>query len=80
MPCLLPQISQRALEEEIKKEKVRFYNITEGSIREIQNQLLIARDLGYIESAVFQKLASNSVEIHKMLSSLVRTINQRGSK
>jgi len=59
------------------KEKARFYNISSSSIAEIQNQLLIARDLGYISEADFQILANKTVEIYKMVNSLIRSVKKR---
>lgn len=40
-----------------KKEKIQFYSIALGSLTEVQNQLLIARDLGYTQHDDFQNLA-----------------------
>lgn len=39
------------------KEKVQFYYTSLGSLTEIQNQLLIARDLGYINQQLFNDIA-----------------------
>lgn len=56
------------------KEKVQFYSIALGSTTEIQNQLLIARDIGYLEKNIFTSLASESVEVQKMLHVLIKKI------
>lgn len=39
------------------KEKIQFYYISLGSTTEVQNQLLIARDLGYLDKDTFNVLA-----------------------
>jgi len=54
------------------KEKIRFYMIALGSLREAQNQLLIAKDLGYITPEEFKELAEKSVEISKIINSLIK--------
>src|SRR3989338_7285206 len=37
-------------------EKIQFYSITQGSNTELQNQLLIAKDVGYLSQASFNEL------------------------
>lgn len=54
------------------KEKIQFYAIARGSLTEVQNQLLIARDIKYIESKVFDSLANQSVLVSKILNGLIK--------
>lgn len=54
------------------KDKIRFYEIALGSTTEVQNQLLIARDMGYIEALDFKKLANQSVTVHKLINGLIK--------
>src|SRR3989339_2007656 len=42
------------------KEKVQFYSIARGSLTELQNQLIISKDIGYIKEDVFQKIFNHS--------------------
>ena len=53
------------------KEKTQFYYIALGSLAETQNQLLIAKDLKYITSDKFNELISQTVEVAKLLNSIV---------
>ena len=53
-------------------EKIHFYSIAQGSLTEIQNQLLIARDVGYITTEQFKPLANESVNVHKVLGGLIK--------
>ena len=55
------------------KEKVRFYSIALGSITELQNQLLIAKDVGYITKEQFQDIAEQSVKVHKITNGLIKS-------
>lgn len=54
------------------KEKVQFYSIALGSLTEVQNQLLIARDLDYISKKEFTRLANITVELNKMMNGLIK--------
>lgn len=54
------------------KEKVQFYSTALGSLTEVQNQLLIARDLGYISLTDFSRVAKHTVVIHKLLNGLIK--------
>lgn len=55
------------------KEKVQFYSISLGSVTELQNQLLIAQDLGFITNNDFSKLADQTITIHKMTNGLIKS-------
>jgi four helix bundle protein len=54
------------------KEKTQFYYIAQGSLTELQNQLLISRDLGYISTKEFIETAQETVVVHKLLSGLIK--------
>lgn len=40
------------------KEKYQFYSMAKGSMTELQNQLIISRDVGYIKKESFSKIAN----------------------
>jgi len=54
------------------KEKIQFFSIAQGSLTELQNQLLIARDIGYISNKRFSVMANNSITVHKMVNGLIK--------
>lgn len=54
------------------KEKSQFYSMALGSLTEVQNQLLIAKDLKYIISEEFLKLADKTITISKLLNGLIK--------
>jgi len=54
------------------KEKVQFYCMAQGSNTEIQNQLLIAKDVGYISQEGFKEIAGQSTIVHKLLNGLIK--------
>lgn len=55
------------------KEKLQFYSISLGSVTELQNQLLIARDVGYLSNKRFQEIAEKTIIVHKLMSGLIKS-------
>jgi four helix bundle protein len=53
-------------------EKIRFYYMSQGSTTELQNQLLIVKDVGYLKQIDFDEIASQSVRVHKLLNGLIK--------
>ncbi len=60
-----------------KKEKSQFYSIALGSLTELQNQLLIARDLGYTERDTCQNIAQQTVIVSKLINGLRKSVQDR---
>ena len=54
------------------KEKLQFYCMALGSLTELQNQLIIARDVGYISTIEFERIASQSVLVSKITNGLIK--------
>ena len=54
------------------KEKAQFYSTALGSLTEVQNQLLIAKDLNYLNKESFDELAQQSVLTNKLLNGLIK--------
>jgi four helix bundle protein len=54
-----------------KAEKIQFYYIARGSLTELENQLMIARDVGYIESEKFLPLARQTNTVAGLLNSFI---------
>jgi len=59
------------------KEKCQFYTMAKASLTEIQNQLLIAKDVGYSSKDSFYKIAEQSVITNKLLSGLLKSTRQK---
>ncbi len=55
------------------REKVQFYSISQGSVTELQNQLLVARDIGHVVQSQFDPLANQAVTVHKLISGLIKS-------
>jgi four helix bundle protein len=57
------------------KEKVQFYSVALGSLTELQSQLVIARDLGYLDSMMFKLIADQTVVVSKLVNGLAKSAN-----
>src|SRR3989338_687290 len=49
------------------KEKLQFYSIAQGSVTELQNQLLISKDVNYITENEFQNISEQAIKVHKII-------------
>jgi four helix bundle protein len=55
------------------KEKLQFYAISLGSLTELQNQLLAARDIGYLLNDKFKIIAEQTIVTSKLLNGLIKS-------
>ena len=61
------------------KDKSKFYTMALGSLTEVQSQLLIARDIGYITRREFDDVAQQTVVASKITNGLIKTSKIRAS-
>lgn len=61
------------------KEKTQFYSVAQGSVTELQNQLLVARDVGFVGKEKFQEIALQSVTVHKIINGLIKSSRNHDS-
>jgi len=54
------------------KEKLQFYSMALGSTTELQNQLIVARDVSYISQEGFQVIAEQTIKVHKIINGLIK--------
>jgi four helix bundle protein len=59
------------------RELAYFLRIARGSVRELQCQLLLARDLGYVPPVSWEKLDASVKCTSKMLSGFIRTVRRK---
>ena len=53
------------------RDKLKFYNISQGSLEELRYQLILSRDLNYADTATSMSLAT---EVAKLLNAYIRSI------
>lgn len=61
------------------KEKTQFYLMALGSLTELQNQILVARDVGYITKELSSQLENQTILVHKLINGLIKGIKMRYS-
>ena len=60
------------------RELARFLQIAMGSASELEYQLLLCRDLGLLQSSVYKELEKSTIEVKRMLTSLIRKLMADG--
>lgn len=55
------------------KEKVQFYSMSQGSLTELQNQLIIAKDVRYLGKENFQEIFDQSIKVNKIINGLIKS-------
>ncbi len=58
-----------------RAELLRFIGISRGSASELKYQLLLSQDLGFVKKEEYKRMDDNLTEILKMLTGLVKNIN-----
>lgn len=61
------------------KDKVNFYYMSLGSLTELQNQLLVAKDVGYIEVKIFNQIADSTITVSKLINGLIKSIKSKSA-
>jgi four helix bundle protein len=57
-----------------KKEFVHFLSTARGSLCEVQTQLEIGRNLGYVSQPAFEQLDETAREVGRVLNGLMKTV------
>lgn len=57
-----------------KKDTEHFYIMARGSVLELQNQLMIARDIKIIPLENYDLLHNQSILVHKILNGLIKSV------
>lgn len=62
------------------KEKKQFYYTSLSSLTEIQNQILIARDVTYLKSEIFSEIEQQSIRVSKLVNGIIKSARSYISK
>lgn len=60
-------------------DKKRFYYQSLGSLTELQNQLLVARDVGYISKKQFDEVANRTISVSKLTNALIKYLKAKNN-
>lgn len=58
------------------REKIQFYYLAQSSLAEVQNQLIIARDVKYLPVEEFGIVWNKTIIVHKMLTGLIKSLKK----
>ena len=58
-----------------RKEKRQFYFIAKASLTELESQLIISKDVGYIEQVELTGVLNQTEVVGRLLSGLIRSIH-----
>jgi four helix bundle protein len=58
------------------KDKIHFYVIALGSLTELQSQLEVSKDLGYLEEMLYTAMIEKSVVVHKLINGLIKSLSK----
>ncbi len=61
------------------KEKSQFYSIALGSLTEAQNQILVAKDVGYMPQKEFDRITSQTITVSKIINGLIKSSRSHNS-
>ena len=59
-----------------KADKLRFLNISQGSLEECRYYCILSKDLGYIDEAIYQQLVQTILDTSYMLNSYIKGVVQ----
>lgn len=62
------------------KEKIRFYSSAQSSIKELQYQLLISRDVKNVSKSDFDKITGQCVKLGKKIGNLINHLKKSENK
>ncbi len=60
-------------------EMARYASVSLGSASELEYQLLLSRDLGYLDAGTHDRLAEEVDHVRRMLGSLAKTLRRQGA-
>ena len=57
-----------------KQDKLRFFNIAQGSLEECRYYIILSKDLGFIDEETFNRLSVSAEETSKLLTAYCKGI------
>lgn len=56
------------------KEKIQFYYMSTGSLTELQNQLIVSKDIKYINENIYEETVILTTKVGKLINGLIKSI------
>jgi four helix bundle protein len=57
-----------------KLEKIQFYSTAKGSLTELENQLLISKDINYLSTERYEKADGQITSVHKLINASIKSV------
>jgi four helix bundle protein len=73
----IPSNIAEGFKRDTMKDKIHFYVMSHGSLTELQNQIIIANDVGLIDDKIKQGLLEFSDRVDALLTGLIRASKER---
>lgn len=54
------------------RDKTQFYTIAHGSVTELQNQLIVSKDVGYLDSAEYSRVEAQAFTVECVIKALIK--------
>lgn len=54
------------------KEKIQFYAMSQGSLTELYNQVIVSRDVGYLSGESLTRIESQLIIVNKLINGLIK--------
>lgn len=80
--CLVPQLTRAAVSitsniaegfcRKGKKEKINFYYIALSSLTETQNQIILSKDLAYIDKDEYTQIWNQTIVVQKLIFGIIK--------
>ncbi len=58
-------------------DRAHFYVMAQASLIEVQSQLRVAKDVGYLAGDNYQRLLNRTIKVHKLLTGLIKATKER---
>lgn len=58
-------------------DKARFYVMSHGSLTELQNHIIVSKDLGYINHKTYDSLQIQTTLVYRIISGLIRATKDK---
>jgi four helix bundle protein len=71
----IPTNIAEGFERRSRKEYLNFLNIAKGSAGEVRSLLRVALEVDYLEESTYAQLSDRAIELSRMLSSQIQSIN-----
>lgn len=55
------------------KEKIQFYAVSSGSLTELQNQVIVSKDIGYLPEKSLEDIQNQLTIVQKLINGLIKS-------